>query len=451
LNDITLNIRANDLVGNDGGVLGTPTIVSQPTNGTASIDGTGNLVYTPNEGFYGQDYMQYEVCESPSTLCRTEQVYITVLGDNIAIKVVAVDDFAYGTMGQTITASTAATGMLANDYSTASAPALKGSLIGGTPTANAGETERTIAGTGTLTMQETGTYTFVPTAGFNGTVLFPYEVCDGTVCAKATLYITIESTIIRVFPKVFLEGPYNAANDNMNNALGTGGTASILAINALEHPYNKAPWPTVKQHNGTENVPASFFTTHTDIVDWVLIELRSKTNSANIVYRRAGLLKQDGSVIDVDGLPGLVCEGLAPDDYYIAIRHRNHLGVMGASTVYLDADPLGNDIDFTTTATTLYGTNAAVEVEPGVVALHMGNANPDNTISFTGPSNDKATIGIKVNSTASLINTFLGYAFEDIDMNGATSFTGPGNDKAILGIKLNSSINLLNSISEQLP
>jgi hypothetical protein len=124
---------------------------------------------------------------------------------------------------------------------------------------------------------------------------------------------------------------------------------------------------------------------------------------------------------------------------------------MMASTIYLDAEPLLNEVDFTTTATALYGTNAAVEIEPGVVALHMGNALPDNTISFTGSNNDKATIGVKVNSSVSLVNTFVGYAFEDIDLNGVTAFTGSGNDKAKLGVKLNSSVNLLNTFTEQLP
>jgi len=99
----------------------------------------------------------------------------------------------------------------------------------------------------------------------------------------------------------------------------------------------------------------------------------------------------------------------------------------------------------------LYGTNAAQVVSAGVQALHMGNALSDNTISFTGPNNDKAAIGIKVNSSASLINTFTGYAYEDVDLNGITAFTGPGNDKAKLGIKLNSAVNLLNTLIEQLP
>ena len=126
---------------------------------------------------------------------------------------------------------------------------------------------------------------------------------------------------------------------------------------------------------------------------------------------------------------------------------------MSASLVTLDATATGNEIDFTTTATALYGDGtAAVEIEPGVNALHMGNANhTDNVIKFTGSNNDKACIGIRVNSTVNLTNTVQGYNFEDIDLDGITSFTGSGNDKAKKGGKLNTTVNLLNSFTEQVP
>jgi len=254
---------------------------------------------------------------------------------------------------------------------------------------------------------------------------------------------------IPVFVKVFLEGTYNAAKNNMDNVLGTGGATSILAVNALAQPYNVVPW----NYAGTETVDANFFVTNTDVVDWVLIELRDKTDSTTIVARRAGLVIQDGDVIDIDGVTGLSFEGLVSDDYYISVRHRNHLGVMSAGLVTLDATATGNEIDFTTTTTALFGDGtAAVEIESGVNALHMGNANhTDNVVKFTGSNNDKAFIGIRVNSTVNLTNTVQGYNFEDIDLDGVTSFTGSGNDKAKKGNKLKTTVNLLNCFIEQLP
>ena len=82
----------------------------------------------------------------------------------------------------------------------------------------------------------------------------------------------------------------------------------------------------------------------------------------------------------------------------------------------------------------------------------MGNANhTDNVIKFTGSNNDKACIGIRVNSTINLTNTVQGYNFEDIDLDGITSFTGSGNYKAKEWGKLNTTVNLLNSFTEQLP
>lgn len=254
---------------------------------------------------------------------------------------------------------------------------------------------------------------------------------------------------IMVFASVFLEGPYNDVNNNMDNTLGTGGATSILAVNALSQPYSSAPW----NYAGTESVTTDFFVTNTDIVDWALVELRDKNDNTTIVARRAGFVKQNGDVVDLSGTVGLFFSGLTADDYFVSIRHRNHLGVMGNATVTLDATPLNNSINFTTTATVLFGDGSAVnEVEPGVNALHMGNANnTDNIISFTGSGNDKASIGIRVNSTVDLTKTVSGYNTEDIDMDGITSFTGSGNDKAKLGIKLNTTTNLINTLTEQLP
>ncbi len=272
---------------------------------------------------------------------------------------------------------------------------------------------------------------------------------DAAITPNTYTAYTFGDRIIRVFPKVFLEGPY-VTGGSMTTALSTGGASCILATDGgLTQPYSLAPW----SYTGTETVTPSFFATHTDIVDWVLIELRDKSNSATIVFRRAAFVKAEGTVVDLDGTPGILCEGLSADNYYISIRHRNHLGAMGNATVYLDADPAGNNIDFTTTTTVLYGDGTAAQiVETGIQALHMGNANyTDNIIKFTGASNDKATIGIKVNSSVSLVNTYVGYAYEDIDLNGVTAFTGSGNDKAKLGVKLNSSVNLLNTFTEQLP
>ena len=38
------------------------------------------------------------------------------------------------------------------------------------------------------------------------------------------------------------------------------------------------------------------------VVDWVLLELRSGTASSTVISRKAAFVKNDGSVVDLDGV-----------------------------------------------------------------------------------------------------------------------------------------------------
>ena len=54
-----------------------------------------------------------------------------------------------------------------------------------------------------------------------------------------------------------------------------------------------------------------------------------------MVGRRAALLKSDGSVVDLDGSSQVKFKGIVPGNYYIVVRHRNHLPIMSANPVNL--------------------------------------------------------------------------------------------------------------------
>ena len=65
------------------------TILSQPENGTVTIDSDSSLLYTPNNNEYGQDSIQYMICDM-GALCDTAWIMITV--NAVADPVVAIDD-----------------------------------------------------------------------------------------------------------------------------------------------------------------------------------------------------------------------------------------------------------------------------------------------------------------------------------------------------------------------
>jgi hypothetical protein len=183
---VTVPILANDGIGNTGGTLGTPTITGGTNAGaTATINGSGELVYTPAPGFVGKDTIYYQVCESPSGVCVTSSVIITVDPPAAVNSTVAGDDYA------STTGTTPATGNLKTNDSdpqgnsqTVTAQGSAGSPI-------------SIPGKGTYYINSDGTYSFTPVAGFSGTVDIPYTTCDnGTpqACTQASLHIVVRST-----------------------------------------------------------------------------------------------------------------------------------------------------------------------------------------------------------------------------------------------------------------
>lgn len=185
---VTINVKANDGPGNKGGTLGDPTPTS-PAHGSASVV-NGNIVYTPAAGYYGEDSFTYSVCETPSTLCATTTVYVTVKQPNAANSTSAADDYVSVPLG-----INAEGNVSSNDTD---------------PEGNAQSvTPQSITDTkGTFTLLADGSYTFEPASGFSGPVDFAYTTCDNgapSACASATLHLLVNPvpdliTILTVDP-----------------------------------------------------------------------------------------------------------------------------------------------------------------------------------------------------------------------------------------------------------
>ena len=89
--------------------------------------------------------------------------------------------------------------------------------------------------------------------------------------------------------KVFLEGPYN----------GTGGMTTTLNTNSLIPLSSNDAYPTA-DYGYTESTVAEI--PNADIVDWVLVEIRTGTANETKVETRAAFLKSDGTIVDLDGI-----------------------------------------------------------------------------------------------------------------------------------------------------
>ncbi|MCB0745978.1 MAG: S8 family serine peptidase [Ignavibacteriae bacterium] len=74
-----------------------------------------------------------------------------------------------------------------------------------------------------------------------------------------------------------------------------------------------------------------------DIVDWILVELRSTLNSSAITSHSA-LLHRDGRIVADDGMASTIRLLADPGNYYIVIKHRNHLPIISPNAVLLTKD-----------------------------------------------------------------------------------------------------------------
>ena len=139
------------------------------------------------------------------------------------------------------------------------------------------------------------------------------------------------------------------------------------------------------------------------------------------------MLQRDGDVVDLDGVSPVSLNS-APGSYYIALRHRNHLGVMTASAMPLSYTP--TTVDFTLSGTATYGTDAR-KSSFGVMLMWAGDVSFDTRIAYTGAGNDRDPILTAIGGTIPT-NTILGYRREDLNMDGVVKYTGSNNDRDII-------------------
>ncbi len=226
-------------------------------------------------------------------------------------------------------------------------------------------------------------------------------------------------TPVKLAMKVFLEGPYNTGTTLMNTNLRT------MPTFPLTEPYTGLGF-TQTGGGGGEVINSSVLTVtgNNAIVDWVLLELRNSANSSSILATRSALVQSDGDVVDLDGTSPVSLNRPA-GSYFASVRHRNHLGAMTLNAVALTS--VSTTVDLSLSATATYGTGARKTVGT-IQALYAGNVVPDASMKYTGSTNDRDPILIKVGSTTPN-STFSGYCIEDVNLDGLAKYTGTGNDR----------------------
>ncbi len=219
-----------------------------------------------------------------------------------------------------------------------------------------------------------------------------------------------------------LQGPYHTGTQLMRDDLRS------LSLLPLTEPYTLLGF--TQAGGGGETIPPARLnvTGKNAMVDWVLVELRSKNDPSQILATKAAILERDGDVVGTDGYMRLLFN-VPADDYFIAVRHRNHLGIRTATAVSLSKDE--SLIDLTRPTTPVHGAEARKAMPDAVMTLWAGDALRDGVIRYTGANNDRDII---LQAIGGLVPTVVtpGYGQGDLDLDGFTRYTGMNNDRDII-------------------
>lgn len=221
-------------------------------------------------------------------------------------------------------------------------------------------------------------------------------------------------SMVTVRLKAMLQGPFVQSTGVMSTALNDAGLVPLTA------PYG----------TGETTSQAVLNVTGTDrVVDWVLIELRDKNDPSNVVATRSCLIRENGTVVDVDGVSDVTFMNRQNDQYYVALRHRNHLGIMTATAKALSS--MASMMDLSNGTVPIYGTSDATVLVGTKRCLWAGDTDSNGTLRYTGELNDRDPMLVLLGGNIPT-SVFNGYAGEDVNMDGKVKYTGPANDRDLL-------------------
>lgn len=231
---------------------------------------------------------------------------------------------------------------------------------------------------------------------------------------------------INLQTRALLQGAYLASAGLMQDNL------RALGLLPMTQPYSANPF----NYSGNEqlNLDLATVTGKEALVDWVLVELRAANDPNTILASKAALLQRDGDVIDpITGSASLNFK-LAAGNYFVSLRHRNHLGVRTANTVALGSTAVR--VDFSQSATKVAGTMARLE-STSLAFLWAGDVNHDERLIASGIGSDSGLIFNTVLKTPKNTNLnssyrLTAYLDTDLNMDGDTLFMGPSNDTNVL-------------------
>ncbi|MDN4640574.1 hypothetical protein QCD70_10000 [Agreia sp. PsM10] len=242
---------------------------------------------------------------------------------------------------------------------------------------------------------------------------------------------------ISVDARVLLSGPYVPETGLMGDALRTSGELPTT------EPYRDLGFimrggeaSTLELGDPSTSGPSSF-------VDWMLFELRDPADPRLIIATDTVPVERDGDL--ARSLSFTVPSG----DYYLAVEHRNHLGVMTEAPISLTSGTIPM-IDFTDPATPVWDRIDVIDggavidyhgverqIIDGVAVLWPGDADHDGRSLFDGSGDDdpavveNAAMSAPENILSSPSYIVPAYVGSDLNLDGNAIYQGQINDPTV--------------------
>ncbi len=252
---------------------------------------------------------------------------------------------------------------------------------------------------------------------------------------------------------VFLQGALLNPNTGEESLMRDDLRVNALIDNNSPYSDNQVITETINlDDNGSDSM-----------VDWIWVELRDATDPTLVISGQSAILQRDGDVVsNVSDLATALTFNVTPDDYYVVVSHRNHLGIMTANAITLNQS--ATTIDFTDANNQItYGSNAQTTfgMPTDIVAMWAGDVNGDGIVQYSGTSPDTPDILSEIlNDSGNFLNfptyTINGYNDYDANLDGETQYSGTNPDvpyilQNVLAYPGNSLNFSTYQITEQLP